>query len=104
MVKFDVPIRRLATHVAVILADVASASSIMEAAPFPPVQRRPRDGEMYHVYKDHVKFGTSLNAVLKTKTFERDFVCTFATPASAKRRRDDSPESSSCPKKRRTVS
>lgn len=100
----DFPARRVAAYVAVVLADVASASWIMDAAPFPPVERRPQAGEMYHVYKDHVKVSTKMQAVMASKRFERSFVGTFATTTSAKRRRDDSPPPSPGPKKRRVSS
>jgi hypothetical protein len=100
----DFPARRVAAYVAVILADVASASWIMDAAPFPPVPRRPLAGEMYHVYKDHVKVSTKMQAVMASKTFERSFVGIFATTASTKRRRDDSPPPSPQPPKKRRVS
>ncbi|ROV90498.1 hypothetical protein VMCG_09797 [Cytospora schulzeri] len=98
------PTRRVAAYVAVILADVASASWIMNAAPFPIVPHRPCAGEMYHVYKDHVKVSTKAKAVSGSKAFERSFIGTFATTASTKRRRDDSLPPSPKPKKRRAYS
>ncbi|KAG6359046.1 hypothetical protein INS49_012566 [Diaporthe citri] len=66
--------------VAVILADVDSASWIINAAPFPTVKRQPRTGEMFHVEDNIV-----------TKTFKRSFLGTFETKGALKRRRVASP-------------
>lgn len=66
--------------VAVILADVDSASWIINAAPFPTVKRQPRTGEMFHVKED-----------VMAKTFNRSFLGTFETKGALKRRRVASP-------------
>lgn len=66
--------------VAVILADVDSASWILNAAPFPTVKREPRTGEMFHVKDDGV-----------TSTVSRSFFGTFETKGGLKRRRVASP-------------
>lgn len=66
--------------VAVILADVDSASWIINAAPFPTVKRQPRTGEMFHVKEEFLN-----------KTFSRSFLGTFETKGALKRRRVASP-------------
>ena len=66
--------------VAVILADVDSASWIINAAPFPTVKRQPRAGEMFHVKHDFM-----------TKTLNRSFLGTFETKGALKRRKAVSP-------------
>lgn len=65
--------------VAVILADVGSASWIINAAPFPTVKREPRTGEMFHVEED------------AAKQVSRSFLGTFETKGALKRRRVASP-------------
>lgn len=66
--------------VAVILADVNSASWIINAAPFPTTKRLPRTGEMFHVKGDAI-----------SKSFQRSFLGTFETKGAQKRRRVASP-------------
>ncbi|KAJ0118991.1 hypothetical protein J7T55_013226 [Diaporthe amygdali] len=66
--------------VAVILADVDSASWIINASPFPTVKRQPRAGEMFHMKEETVG-----------RTFTRSFLGTFETKGALKRRRVSSP-------------
>lgn len=66
---------------AVVLADVANASWIINSKPFPTVRLQPRTGQMFSVKKD----------VYHLATFSRTFLGTFATTGALKRRRVDSP-------------
>ncbi|KUI55419.1 hypothetical protein VP1G_02843 [Cytospora mali] len=101
MLRHDMSVQSIATHVAVILADVPNASWIMKAAPFPVVEVEPVIGELYHVYKDHVRVSNRSEAVNASKSFERDFVGKFTMTGSSERRRHDSPPPSPRMKKRR---
>lgn len=67
--------------VAVILADVDSASWIINAAPFPTVKRQPRTGEMFHLKEENIM----------AKAFNRSFLGTFEIKGASKRRRVASP-------------
>jgi hypothetical protein len=66
--------------VAIIMADVESASWIINAAPFPTVKRQPRAGEMFHLKHDFL-----------SKTFNRSFVGTFEAKGAVRRRKAVSP-------------
>lgn len=66
--------------VAVILADVDSASWIINAAPFPTVKRQPRTGEMFHLKHNYVD-----------KTYDRSYLGTFEAKGALKRRKGTSP-------------
>lgn len=71
---------------AVILADVENGAWILNSRPFPVVERQPRAGEMY-------KLKRVFEGGLETKE-KRTFVGTFPAKGLLKRRRDDSPPTS----------
>lgn len=91
MLRLQKPVQRPAHNVAVILADVQCASWIMESEPFPVVERAPQVGELYHMYKDHVRISMETDAILATRSFEGVILGTFATSASQQRRLGDHP-------------
>ncbi|KAG8168358.1 hypothetical protein KVR01_001107 [Diaporthe batatas] len=66
--------------VAVVLADVESASWIINAAPFPTVKRQPRTGEMFHIKHNHMD-----------KSYNRSFLGSFEVKGALKRRKGTSP-------------
>ncbi|KAJ4415281.1 putative DNA helicase ino80 [Gnomoniopsis sp. IMI 355080] len=69
--------------VAIVLADVANASWIINSKPFPTVEQQPRTGQMFGLQKD----------IYHPTDFSRTFLGTFATIGALKRRRADSPPS-----------
>lgn len=88
MLTFDGRVR--SKTIAVILSDVENGGWIINSKSFPVVERTPRIGEMYKLKR---KTGISVADV------ERTFMGTFATKGALKRRREDSPSTTTSTKK-----